>query len=33
MSNRKETSAEVKTGLVDSVESLDARLKELRKAL
>lgn len=32
MSNRKETSAEVKTGLVDSVESLDARLKELRKA-
>ena len=32
MSNRKETSAEVKTGFVDSVESLDARLKELRKA-
>ena len=32
MSNKKETSAETKKILVDSVESLDARLKELRKA-
>ena len=32
MSNKKETSTETKTILVDSVESLDARLKELRKA-
>lgn len=32
MSNKKETAAEVKTGLVDSVETLDARLKEMRKA-
>lgn len=32
MSNKKETSYETKTILVDSVESLDARLKQLRKA-
>ena len=32
MSNKKETSCETKTILVDSVESLDARLKQLRKA-
>ncbi len=32
MSNKKETSTETKTVFVDSVESLDARLKDLRKA-